>query len=159
MSARFRLATVERLRAARLDEAGAGLQRAADALEAAVRHREALTAALHGSRTPGSATAHDLSTAAVHRDRLRAERATAAEEIDRCAGVLATARAAWLLARAELKAVESLHQRHREAVVAEQARREQQGLDEAAGVLATRRMIAAGRQVRRCEPAAGGAPR
>jgi len=161
VSLRFRLATVERLRAARLEEAGVDLQRAADAVEAAIRHRDALTAALHGSRNPHRATPPELSSAAVHRDRLREERAATNEEIDRRRQLLDGARAAWLEARAELRAVQSLHERHRELVAAQEARREQQASDEAAGVQSSRRMLLRRHTDRRRVPTAcpaGGGP-
>jgi len=152
VSARFRLETVERLRAARLGEAGADLQRAADALDAAVRHREALTAALNASSNPRRAAPDQLATAATHRDRLREERSAAAQEIDRCQEVLHGARVAWLEARAALKAVQCLHERHRELLAAQEVRREQRSQDEAAGILAGRRILS-GRRI-----LAGGGP-
>jgi len=46
---------------------------------------------------------------------------------------LVEARTAWLSARGELRAVQALHDRHRVAVRAEQARLDQRELDEHAG--------------------------
>lgn len=140
MSRRFRLATLERLRASRLDGAGADLQRAADALEAALRRRDDLTRALRSARHPETTTPPELSAHAVHRDRLREERAQASVEADACTETLEAARQAWLQARAELRAVQSLHDRHREAVAAEDDRREQRATDEVAGNAAVRRL-------------------
>jgi flagellar export protein FliJ len=144
MSRRFRLATLERLRASRLDDAGAGLQRAADALETAQRRRDDLTRALRQDRAPQAATPSEVSTHALHRDRLRDERARAVIEVDACAESLAAARQAWLQARAELRAVRSLHDRHRQELAAEDDRREQRAADEVAGNAAARRLGQAG---------------
>lgn len=144
MNRRFRLATLERLRAAQLDEAGTQLQAAAQVLADAVRKRDELTRALRQATNPDAAPPHEFTTRAVHRERLREERAAAAAEVDVRAEELATAREAWLEARAQLRAVQSLHERHRQALAAADARREQQAADEVAGNLATRRILAAG---------------
>ncbi len=141
MNRTFRLATVERLRAARLDEAGTALQRAADAVEAATQHRDDLTRRL---REPDPATPTGLVQGAVARERMRAERVRAAEEVDRLAGELAAARQAWLHARAQLKAVETLHAAHRRAVAEADARAEQRALDEIAGLRASRALLDGG---------------
>jgi flagellar protein FliJ len=135
----FRLAALERLREARLDEATRSLAAARRAVAEAAAARDAvaaeLAATVPAARTTPSATA----TAGTRRDLLR-ERLAAAE--DAVGSATAEARVAlqlWQQARADLRIVQTLHARHRAAVAEAQARRDQRVLDDLAARAAARR--------------------
>lgn len=139
MTRGFRLAALERLRTVELQDAGQALARANDALSAALARRAELTRALRQAAAPSVATPAVVVQSAHHRERLRAERAQAAAAVDELTARLALARQGWLDARTALRAVETLHERHRAAVRAEQARLDQRAIDEVAGIQAARR--------------------
>ena len=139
MNRRFRLATVLRLRS-RSESAAADALRAANATldEARARVdavRDQLEQPAPASGTPqrprGEDTA-DLLAAAHHRARLRDELTTALGEVDRLHRDVESARETWLTARAALRAVESLRERHTTAVRAHDLRTEQREVDELA---------------------------
>lgn len=132
MTRRFRLATVERLRTARLEAGGRELVAAQSALQAGRERRELLAAKLLSTGAPARTTADDLIALAARRDRLRDELAAADAEVLSLLEATNRARAEWLTARAELRAVESLHERHRELVRSEDLRAEQAEADELA---------------------------
>ncbi len=133
----FRLATLERLRVARLDDAGRGLAVARQEVAAAIHRRDALAAALAGCIGPGSTTA-ELETAGARRAALREQVEAAGREVTAARERAAAAVGAWRAARADLRAVETLHERHREALRADDARREQRLVDDLAS---TRRRL------------------
>ena len=137
MRRRFRLTTVERLRTARLETGGRDLVAAQTALAAGQDRRDLLAARLKACSTPQRVTADDLIMLAARRDRLRAELMAAEAEAAALLVAADQARTAWLTARAELRAVESLHEQHREQLRAADRRAEQTEADE----LATRSPI------------------
>ena len=129
---RFRLSTVERLREQQEQICARRLRECTQDLAQTAATRDQLIAQLTATgraRTPGG----HLAMASMYRDRLREEIVTADQEIDRRTGVLEEARAAWTAARAQLRAVQTLHDRHREEQRAQARRREQAELDEFAG--------------------------
>lgn len=132
MSPAFRLATVERLRATELEHRGRELAAVSADLGRARDARAAIEGAL-AAPVPGVSDPGAFTRQAVYRERLRVDLAAATAEIGRCETLVTEARAAWLDARGKLKAVESLHERHRSAVRAERARRDQAELDDLAG--------------------------
>lgn len=141
MKRTFRLATVQRLRAARLDDATLALALARQAVAAAATHRDTLAAELTGCVAGPAATGAQLEGA-------QARRVVLGEQVEAAAGQVAAARdragaavSAWTAARADLRAVETLHERHREAVRAQDTRGEQRELDDLA---ATPRRVAGG---------------
>ena len=132
MAGKFRLATVERLRDVRAQECARALHEASAAVQDAEQHCRALTAQLEYTPERWLLTGQNMVLAAAFRDRLRADLKVAEAEVARRVEARNEARAQWLTARAELRAVEMLHDRHRAAMRAEQARREQRELDELA---------------------------
>ena len=132
--AKFRLATLERLRTTALDERGQDLHAAGVALAAGRARHAAIAEALAAGSAPVTAVPGAMVRAAHYRERLRAELFAATQEIERLEGDVELARRAWLHARAQLKAVAVLHERHRQQVRAEAARREQAELDDLAGI-------------------------
>lgn len=132
MRRRFRLTTVERLRTARLEAGGRDLVAAQTALAAGQDRRDLVAARLNACSTPARVTADDLIMLAARRDRLAAELVAADAEAAALVVAAGLARAAWLTARAELRAVESLHQQHREQVRAADRQAEQAEADELA---------------------------
>ncbi len=129
---RFRLATLERLREQQEQICARRLQESTSTLTAAQQHQTALVEQLSATasiQVPGD----QLVMASLFRDRVRADIKASAAEIDRCTAMLAEARSAWMQAMAQLKAVQSLHERHRQAMRAALARVEQAELDEFAG--------------------------
>lgn len=137
----FRLATVERLRGTRLDEAARGLALARHEVGLAAAHRDALAAELSGCAPQGTTSAAELQAAQARRTVLREQLDAAAQALVAAREGAAAALAAWTAARADLRAVETLHERHREAVRAEDFRREQRMLDDLAG---SRRVVLGG---------------
>jgi flagellar biosynthesis chaperone FliJ len=136
---RFRLEPLERLRGTELEQATRALAAARRALVDAVAARAGLAASL-AVAVPGPLTTPGTATAAgLHRDALRARiadadaaRAGAQEHVD-------AALRAWQDARARLRVVENLHDRHRTALAAADARRDQLVLDDLAAQAALRR--------------------
>jgi flagellar export protein FliJ len=137
--ATFRLATLERLRTTALEERGQELHAAGVALAAGREAHAAVVAALRTAGGPVTADPDAITRAAAYRERLREEVLTAAQEVGRLEGDVADARQAWLDARAQLKAVAVLHERHRQQVRAEAARREQAELDDLVTIRHARR--------------------
>jgi flagellar FliJ protein len=135
----FRLATLERLRTTALEERGQELHMAALALAEGRAAHDAVAEALRTGGAPATAGPGAVERAALYRERLRYELELAAAEVTRLEEGVASARQAWIDARAALKAVAVLHERHREARRAELARREQAELDDLAGIKARSR--------------------
>ena len=135
MTRRFRLGAVERLRAGTLAEAARALGAARRELTEALTRRDRIASELAQSRpaTPGVPAAHE--NAAARRHRLREEMRAAGERCSIAASRETAALASWNSARADLRVVELLHERHRFAVAEEQARAEQKETDELAGQL------------------------
>jgi flagellar export protein FliJ len=133
----FRLITVERLRSRALEAKALELHSAAAAQEAAVLERNQmveLLAAGGSTASPlGTWTGADLDLANNFRQVLRQQILDQDERIAFLGLALEQARRDWLTARGELRAVQALHDRHRVAVRAEQARLDQRELDEHAG--------------------------
>jgi len=133
MARTFRLATLERLRTTALETRGQELHETTLALAGARAAQETLEQALAGAAHAPVATPHGVTWAGHYRERLRVDLARAIEDVARREAEVEQARQAWLEARAELQAVAVLHDRHREAVRADQARREQLEMDDLAG--------------------------
>ena len=133
MNRRFRLATVERLRTARMEASGRELVAANTAVQAARERRGVIVARLEACHGPRRTTPENLISVAGRRERLREELAAVGAEVADLVLAAEQARADWLRARAELRAVQSLHQRHVEALRHEEGRREQAELDDLAG--------------------------
>jgi flagellar export protein FliJ len=133
----FRLTTVERLRSRALETRAHELHAAAAAQDAAVeeRNRMVLLLAGGGSSMPalGFWTGADLDLANNFRQVLRQQIVDQDERIAFLGLELEESRKAWLTARGQLRAVQALHDRHRVAARAEQARLDQRELDEHAG--------------------------
>jgi flagellar FliJ protein len=133
VSARFRLATLERLRGTALETRGRDLHAARGALGTAVQRRDTLAERLTAAAGPQVGAGSDVLQAAAYREGLRERlRAAGADVAEREAAVVA-AGLAWRRARADLRAVTTLHERHQAALRAEQARRDQRELDDLAG--------------------------
>jgi flagellar export protein FliJ len=129
---RFRLATLERLREQQEQICARRLRESMDELTAAQARREELTAQLESTASARLA-GDQLVMAALFRDRIREDILASTSQISRCEAMLAQARDAWKTAKAQLRAVQSLHDRHHQAVRAAVARAEQAELDEFAG--------------------------
>lgn len=141
MNRRFRLHAVQRLRAAELDRAALALAQAQRAHAAA---GEQLAALSHKIETcvpvpgPTGVTALALTSAAARRDALREQVAAVQAQLERAAQQVALATAGWQAARADLRVVQTLHERHRQSLVEENLRREQRLLDDLAGTARAR---------------------
>lgn len=134
----FRLAVVERLRANRLAEAGKGLARIQNAYLQARAHRTVLESRLREcvpvtapNDDQGRAVTEYLATSR-RREQLRGELAEADIRLEDLSGQVEHARQEWLSARARLRAVESLHDRHRAALQRARDRAEQKEIDDLA---------------------------
>ena len=134
--AKFRLATLERLRTTALDQRGQELHTAALALAQGRATHAAIGEALRTGMAPEYAVPGAIVRAAHYRERLRHELFAAAQDVERLEAEVDLARHAWLEARSQLKAVGVLHDRHRQNVRTEAARREQAELDDLAGIKA-----------------------
>lgn len=135
MQRRFRLAAVERLRTAAVDAAATRLGGAQRELAGAVSRHGALGAELATCVPPAVSTSDGVLSAAWRRDQLRDELLLAAGQVEQARAALAAATAGWQSTRADLRAVELLHERHRAAVAAHDARSEQRTLDDLAGTV------------------------
>ncbi|GAB3241668.1 flagellar export protein FliJ [Kineosporia babensis] len=128
----FRLATVERLREKRLEDAAQALHEAQAAVREAQARRddlvERLRAQRHGENTP-----YELELESVYRFRLRGDLAEVDHELHKLLAKLAERREAWLQARAEVHAVAALHDRYRKQRAEMLMRAEQKEMDERAG--------------------------
>jgi flagellar export protein FliJ len=133
MSGGFRLAAVQRMRARRLEETGRALVQARQALVEAAAHRDLLVERLLGALPTGNdpTQAH---TVAERRALLRERIAVADAGIAELSTRVAAAREGWLTARADLRAVDALHERYRQARRTERDRREQRLADDLAAV-------------------------
>lgn len=128
---RFRLATLERLREQQEQICARRLSQSTEELATVQKRRDNLVAQL----AAGAAAVHgdQLVMASFYRDRIRNDIKAAKADLDHCTAMLAQARDAWIQAKAQLKAVQSLHERHRQSVRAVAAAAEQAELDEFAG--------------------------
>jgi flagellar biosynthesis chaperone FliJ len=135
----FRLAALERLREARLDEATRSLAAARRAVADAVAARDAVTAELAAAVPAARTTPSAAATAGTRRDLLRDRLATAEDAIGTATAEARVALQLWQQARADLRIVQTLHARHRAAVAEAQARRDQRVLDDLAAQAGTRR--------------------
>lgn len=133
MSRRFRLQTLERLRAARLDTAAEALACARAELTAAEREHEELVLATLACVPPAQAGPQDVVLAGLRRDLLREKANRAAQVIVTRQGEVSRAVEEWHSARSQLRAVEALHERHRIAIAMERVRAEQRLIDDLAG--------------------------
>jgi flagellar protein FliJ len=132
----FRLITVERLHGRRLEAVAQELHTVSAARDQLVAERDRMIMELAtGGRSAavGMWTGADLDLANNFRQVLRQMIEDQHERILSQEAVVAQVRTAWLAARTDLRAVEVLHERHRVAVRAEQARVDQRELDELAG--------------------------
>ena len=128
----FRLATVERLREKRLDEAAQHLHEAQAAVREAQARRDDLVERLRAQRH-GQDTPHELELEAPYRFRLRGDLAEVDHELLKLNAKLGERREAWLQARAEVHAVAALHDHYRKQRAEMLMRAEQRELDERAG--------------------------
>ena len=134
MNRRFRLAALERLRSSRLAEAARSLGAARREVAAAREYREQLTRELKACDAPARSAAWEMESAAARRARLRDELGRAGERVGVAQSRELAAMAAWYTARADVKAVEALHERHRQEVADADARAEQKASDELAAL-------------------------
>jgi flagellar FliJ protein len=139
MKRRFRLATVLRLRSQAESAAADALRAVNTTLEQARTRVREVSAELDQpapeagtAARPHSTGSAELLAAAHHRARLRDELTTARGEVERIQREVELARDAWLRARAALRAVESLRDRHAAAVRAHEFHLEQRSTDELA---------------------------
>jgi flagellar biosynthesis chaperone FliJ len=144
MTRRFRLAAVERLRAARLEETVRALAAARRALAKALATREALAAQLARAVPPVRATPDAAVVAGARREALRARLSDAVRAVAEAEHEIGLAVAAWRGARADLRAVQALHEWHLEALARDDARREQLILDDLAAQTVLGRRARAG---------------
>lgn len=144
MSRPFRLATLERLRVTRLDDAGRALAAAHRSRTDAVAVRADLAAQLAATVPPARGTPQDTVLAGARRDALRARLADADRAVADATAQVDVAVAAWRSARAQLRAVRGLHDRHELAVATADARQEQLVLDDLAAQAALRRAARGG---------------
>ena len=132
MNRRFRLGALERLRSGRLADAARALGAARREVAAALAHREDLRRTLRTTDAPARSAPFEMESAVARRARLREEMGRAGERVGVAQGRELAAIAAWNSARADLRAVEALHERHRLAVADTDARAEQKELDDLA---------------------------
>ena len=134
MNRRFRLRALERLRTGKLADAARVLGLARREMSQAAEQRTQVQAELLGCGATGTGpgTHFAMTAASSRRERLREDLLKAGERLSAAQGRELTALAGWTSARSDLRAVESLHQRHREALAEADARTEQRTLDELA---------------------------
>jgi flagellar export protein FliJ len=140
---RFRLAPLERLRDARLEEATRALAQARRAFTEAGAARDAVAARIPAA-TPHGASPDAAALAGYHRAYLRDRLVEAEAAVTAAAEAVGQALAAWHAARTEVRAVRSLHERYRATLAAADARREQLVLDDLAAGATLRERTAAG---------------
>jgi flagellar biosynthesis chaperone FliJ len=139
MNRGFRLAALERLRETRLGDATRSLAAARRAVADAAAARDAVAGELAAAVPAPRTTPSGALTAGTRRDLLR-ERLGAAEDAVGAATTEARhALQVWQQARADLRIVQTLHARHRTAVAAAQARRDQRVSDDLAAQASLRR--------------------
>ena len=134
MNRRFRLAAVERLRGGKLADAARALAAARREAAAERERREELRRELSGTDAPRQGAPYEQEAAASRRARLRDEIRQATDRVDVATGRELAAAATWNAARADLRAVEALHERHRLEVAAADARADQKATDELAAL-------------------------
>ena len=135
MSRRFRLQTLERLRAAHLNSTVTELAATRRRLITAQAEVDALAdAMLHCIPRP-TASPEEMAGAAHRRELLRERAEQAGEQVIARQGEVAAAVGSWHTARAGLRAVEALHERHRTALAEADARRDQLEADDLAGTV------------------------
>jgi flagellar export protein FliJ len=139
---RFRLAALERLRGARLEDAARTLPAARRTLAELTATRDGLAARLAAAVQPLRATPEEPALAGAHREALRARLVDADRAVADAEQEVRRAVSAWRAARADLRVVAALHERHREAVAADDARAEQRILDDLAAEAARRNRAA-----------------
>jgi len=140
MTRRFRLVVVERLRASTLADAARALGQARRELTTALGYRDRIKAELQQTTAEWRSTPAEQQSAEQRRLLLREELALAGDRCTAAQSQELAALAAWNSARSDLRAVETLHERHRVALAEADARAEQQELDEFAA-LSHRRSI------------------
>jgi flagellar export protein FliJ len=129
---RFRLGAVERLRTGALAEAARRLGQARRDLAEALSYQKQLHQELATCTPPARGTVPEAESAAARRARLRRDIGRAGERVSAAQGQELAALAGWHAARADLRAVEALHERHRLTLAEADARIEQRELDELA---------------------------
>ncbi len=130
MNRRFRLAALERLRASAVQESTRALGAARRALEDAQARQARLQEQLAACAAPARCAPQDALALAERRAWLREQLLLGAGQIEEAGAGVTAAVAGWRSARADLEAVEALHERHRHALAADDARREQRALDD-----------------------------
>lgn len=146
MSRKFRLAVVERLRTEQLEAAARALAGAYGVVRTAQAERDRLAAELYLDRNRPQMAPGEVQLNAVYRDRLRMDLLDAEIQLEQRSTEAEQARQAWLAAKAGLQAVESLHERHKLALRAADARAEQKELDDLASIKAMGNKNAGGRR-------------
>jgi flagellar biosynthesis chaperone FliJ len=136
MSRRFRLSALERLRGGTLADAARALGLARREVAEAQAHRGEVERELKNcdANTPQTAP-YAAQSAASRRERLREDLRRAGDRVGTAQSQELAAVAGWHSARADLRAVEALHERHRLSLVEADARAEQRTLDELAGAV------------------------
>lgn len=132
MNRRFRLATLQRLRENAVQEATANLGKRRVALGEAEMQLHMLRKALLCSVVGPHSTPQEVSAQGLHREVLREKAEHAQTQVSHCRAEVVAAMEHWHRRRAEMRAVEKLHERHRESLADLDARREQRQSDELA---------------------------
>jgi flagellar export protein FliJ len=133
MERRFRLSAVQRMRTADLDKAARGLGEARRVLAAAEAAVEDLRMRIDTCVPAMTSTPTEVKATAMRRDLLREQLARDVRALSTKRDEVATALDGWRTARADLRAVEALHERHRLLVAADDARKAQRESDDLAG--------------------------
>jgi flagellar biosynthesis chaperone FliJ len=131
---RFRLGALERLRAGRLAEAARAFGVARREVAAALAAQAELRRELRRTDVATRSAPFEVESASARRARLREDLARAGERVGAAQGRELAAMATWNAARADLRAVEALHERHRLDVAEAAAREEQKATDELAAL-------------------------
>jgi flagellar biosynthesis chaperone FliJ len=134
MNRRFRLTAVEKLRAGKLSDAGRALSRARREVAEALNHRERIRAELQQTVAAWRSSPSEQNIAAARRLKLREELTLAGERCTAARSQELAALATWSAARADLRAVELLHERHRALLAEKDARAEQREVDDLAAL-------------------------
>jgi flagellar biosynthesis chaperone FliJ len=135
MNRRFRLSALERLRSGRLAEAARMLGLARHEVVQAKAETDRIQADLQACDVQTRTTPFAATAAASRRERLREDLRRAGDRVHRAQSQELAAVAGWHSARADLRAVEALHEVHRVALADADARAEQRELDELAGAV------------------------
>ncbi|WP_298462459.1 flagellar export protein FliJ [uncultured Cellulomonas sp.] len=132
MERAFRLAGLLRLRTLQEEQAAAALAAAHAGLQRADAARRATLAGLAGHAMPATGDAGAWRVATTGRAALTHLLADAAIAVDQAGERVTEHTADWSAARSRTVGLEKLHDQHRTAVLAEDARAEQHALDEVA---------------------------